>query len=1137
MKLALTGEASARISDHKHRTFRATMRRDHGHPRRTARPWYRSIRACGSPARSSPARGSPPDRSPARSASCSRARRSFRSSTAPAGTSPAVGRRADRRGTACSSARRPRRRAARRAPPRSCCCELTARLFGAGAVAGRGEARRAVRALCSTLWRHSLAPVPPDEAVAADPGGRALPLASPTSRRPAARSPASWLARRRRATVGRRARAPSARACSPAAGLAAELRALLAGPEARSLWERAERGGDAAGAGGGGTLAGRAGGLGAPAAGEPRRSGSSGPRPAALGRFEAALDGSPARAPRRPARSPPAASSTSGSSGPRGPPCAGWRRRRWRRPSWSRWRRSPPASTPTSGKPGRSGFWIRRALAETAGDPRAALRARLAAAGAAWDRRRPRGHGAPPRRARPARSTIRTSPGAGTSCGRSRPRRRRARRRGGRPSALCGAGRPPPADPAPGGRAVERPRARPAPGVGDLAGAERAFLHAGAAGGRLRRPAQDDPRPLQPGRDPRAPRATRPGCARSSPVGEPRTAVPATCAASPRTSSCGRASSWPSAGRTPPSPSAARPCATSSASGSPTGGPELAAARRPRPRLARPARGGGRASWRTCRPTRLSELEPEERPAVLAHGRRPAAARRAAAEPPGTPLRGGCGRRSSPAEPPTARDWEALAILEPYRAARLVFDVDLVVAGRGAGRPGGAEADRDAPPEVPAADRPSPRTGPGSLAPIRRTPGDPDALAWLLRSGLAAGRRPSATVARRRPAGALLARPDSRARRPCRRSPPTAGRRPGGGEPGAARGPRSPGPAGARRPAGARSWARAAPARSSRPAVSTARSRRAGAAVRRRQLRRALRDADPLRALRPRARRLHRRRPRAHRGLRDRSRRHRLPGRDRRPSRRGAGHAAARAAGGGDAAAGRERDAAGRRAGARRHPSRPRRDGRAGELPARSLLSFAGRQRRAAAAARARRRRPAPRRATSSRRLRGTARRRPRRARRGRACSPTPGPATCASSRTCSPSPPRSPAAAAIEPEHLELAGRRGGAAPADGSYHQQIETFRRRPDRGAIAASDGNQAEAARRLGISRQTLLLSRAPARAGARNGAEGPEAPRGRRRGWRASVRRGGSRPSRSISSNAAGWWESTSSTATSSSAAS
>src|SRR6185295_9015681 len=38
------------------------------------------------------------------------------------------------------------------------------------------------------------------------------------------------------------------------------------------------------------------------------------------------------------------------------------------------------------GKPGRAGFWIHRSLAETAADSSAALQACLAAAGAAWDR-------------------------------------------------------------------------------------------------------------------------------------------------------------------------------------------------------------------------------------------------------------------------------------------------------------------------------------------------------------------------------------------------------------------------------------------------------------------------------------------------------------------------------------------------------------------------------------------------------------------------------------------------------------------------------------------------------------------------------------------------------------------------------
>jgi len=82
---------------------------------------------------------------------------------------------------------------------------------------------------------------------------------------------------------------------------------------------------------------------------------------------------------------------------------------------------------------------------------------------------------------------------------------------------------------------------------------------------------------------------------------------------------------------------------------------------------------------------------------------------------------------------------------------------------------------------------------------------------------------------------------------------------------------------------------------------------------------------------------------------------------------------------------------------------------------------------------------------------------------------------------------------AVIQPEHLELrraaesappagtgaAGQRPGeraatspAAAAAGSYHQQVESLRRQLVVEAIAAAAGNHAEAARRLGISRQAL-----------------------------------------------------------------
>ncbi len=68
-----------------------------------------------------------------------------------------------------------------------------------------------------------------------------------------------------------------------------------------------------------------------------------------------------------------------------------------------------------------------------------------------------------------------------------------------------------------------------------------------------------------------------------------------------------------------------------------------------------------------------------------------------------------------------------------------------------------------------------------------------------------------------------------------------------------------------------------------------------------------------------------------------------------------------------------------------------------------------------------------------------------------------------------------------IEAEHLELSPAAAGspavvavpsATAATGTYHQQIEALRRQLVVAAIAAAAGNHAEAARRLGISRQAL-----------------------------------------------------------------
>jgi transcriptional regulator with AAA-type ATPase domain len=76
-------------------------------------------------------------------------------------------------------------------------------------------------------------------------------------------------------------------------------------------------------------------------------------------------------------------------------------------------------------------------------------------------------------------------------------------------------------------------------------------------------------------------------------------------------------------------------------------------------------------------PAGRAELEAEERPALWAHaGDREAALREAA----GTPL-AGLWRAALTGERPPPAVWEALAGIEPYRAARLVFDLESVAPG------------------------------------------------------------------------------------------------------------------------------------------------------------------------------------------------------------------------------------------------------------------------------------------------------------------------------------------------------------------------------------------------------------------------------------------------------------------------
>src|ERR1700681_4540106 len=265
-------------------------------------------------------------------------------------------------------------------PAQDLLLELTAFLFGDGLVAGRGEARRAMRTLLDP-WGQSLVPLPPDEIVAQ------ILEAAPFLWRPdlgaARRALGGELTSGRLWVAGSRAfRGGLLARCRSLSALAE----LLAGPAGRSFWSREEEGTAESLAAAGRWRA-------AVAVWE-RRPPESGceriERAAALvalGRFEAALEGL-AGLPMPDARALCARCQLDlGQLGAAQATLRGLEDVSLRPGQVVELAEIAARVEANRGKPGRSGFWIRRALNETAEDPGAALGARLTAAGAAWDRR------------------------------------------------------------------------------------------------------------------------------------------------------------------------------------------------------------------------------------------------------------------------------------------------------------------------------------------------------------------------------------------------------------------------------------------------------------------------------------------------------------------------------------------------------------------------------------------------------------------------------------------------------------------------------------------------------------------------------------------------------------------------------
>ena len=548
--------------------------------------------------------------------------------------------------------------------------DLAGRLFGAGVVPGRWEARRAVRALID-LWRQAPAPVPPDEAVAA-----ILETAPFLWERPE-------LAMAREALAGGIVREDggvrpwiagprSFRSRVLGQGRpASEIMALLATAGARALWHGEEAGSPRELAAAGRWRAAVAAWERQPPQDDEERV-ERATALAALGRREAALEalaGSPAAAARVLATR---CQLELGRLGAARTSLRGFEEAELAPAEVAELAEIASRVYASHGKPERAGYWIRRALDETSGDPRAALLARLAAAGAAWDRQD----------ADALERFLRASRGALDDPGLAwRWHQLRALQAGGAGD-LDGAA-------AAAERAIRAGRRRltrrQAAGLwndlglararrGDLAGAERAFLHAaGLAAG------CDGPGRSTLALYNLAEIRLRQGCTQG--VSE----IVARSESENRRSGNLRALAmdaelWARYELAQGRPAAALAVCRGALSDLErqrlAGRPELRLlAARALGWLAMPE--AAAAELAGVPAETLGELEPEERPAVLALAGDSEGARREAAGTPFAPLweallAGGL---------PPARDWEALAALGPYRAARLVYDLDLLSPG------------------------------------------------------------------------------------------------------------------------------------------------------------------------------------------------------------------------------------------------------------------------------------------------------------------------------------------------------------------------------------------------------------------------------------------------------------------------